>query len=176
MSDPILDSFLERQQREGTSLAESSDVLELHPIGPPPARRYLARFHARCLVRRGGRVTAVERFDVGIRFPDSYLRRIAVPEVLTWLAPIDVWHPNVLFPMICPGRLLPSTGLVEIIHQCFEIGVGQKLTRNERDCLNPDACAFARAHPDRFPADSRPLGRATFARSFAVEADAWSAP
>ena len=60
-------------------------------------------------------------FDVGIRFPNDYLRRANPFEVLTWPNPPHAWHPNIRFPAICVGRLLPGTCLTDILLQVHEI-------------------------------------------------------
>src|SRR5436190_3010880 len=82
MRDGILESFLEHQQDEATALAAASDLLELEPLGPRPARRYLVRFRCRGLVHRDGGVREAECFDLGVSFPDDFLRRVEVPQVL----------------------------------------------------------------------------------------------
>jgi len=158
--DPVFDSFLARQYQEGMALAAGSDLLELFPLDGMPPSRYIARFNCRGLVRSpNGNVTESERFEVGIWFPSDYLRRAEPWEVLTWLGPRHVFHPNISnrMPLICVGRLAPGTWLVDLLFQCFEIITYQKVTMREDDALNPAACAWAREHQSRFPVDSRPL-------------------
>ena len=124
--------------------------------------RYLVRFHCKGLVRDGGgAVLEADRFDVGVWFPSDYLRRAAPPQVLTWLGPRNVFHPNISdqAPFICVGHLSPGTPLVDLIYQCFEIITYNKVTMREDDALNKDACAWARHNLHRFPVDSRPLKR-----------------
>ena len=50
-------------------------------------------------------------------------------------------------------------GLVEILYQIFEIITYGKVTMNEADALNKDACRWARRHTQLFPIDKRPLKR-----------------
>ncbi|HVR30786.1 MAG TPA: hypothetical protein VMS86_14785 [Thermoanaerobaculia bacterium] len=122
--DPIFASFLRRQQEEGEALARTSDLLELLPVDGPPARRYRVRFHCTGLVRPpGGEPREVSGFEVGIWFPADYLRRADPFQVLTWLAPRHVFHPNIAAqaPFLCVGRLLPGTPLVDLLYRCFEI-------------------------------------------------------
>jgi hypothetical protein len=162
MSDQIFESFLTQQQEEGLALAESSDLLDLFPQDGPPARRYLARFRCRGLVRHDdGTIGEAERFEVGIQFPSDYLLRSHTAEVLVWLGPRRVFHPNISSeaPFICVGRLTPGTSLVDILYQCFEIITYHKVTMQESDALNRDACAWARNNQHRFPVDRRPLKR-----------------
>ncbi|HVS03951.1 MAG TPA: hypothetical protein VMT16_14390 [Thermoanaerobaculia bacterium] len=161
--DPVFAGFLRRQRREGEALARSSDLLELVPIGDAQAPdRYLARFRCRGLVRpAGGEVAVAEGFEVGIWFPLDYLRRADPFQVLTWLGPRDVFHPNVSaqLPLLCIGRLVPGTPLVDLLYQCFEIVTWRKVTMREDDALNAAACAWARQHRQRWPVDGRPLKR-----------------
>jgi hypothetical protein len=164
--DPVLRAFLVRQEAEGAALAAASDLLELVPIGAEPASLYLATFRCKGLVRAAdGAVRESDRFEVGIAFPPDYLRRIDPIEVVTWLGPRNVFHPNISDrgPFICVGRLAPGMPLVDLLYQVFEIITYQKVTMREDDALNADACAWARRHRDRLPVDRRPLKRRALA-------------
>lgn len=162
--DPVRDAFLLRQYEEGSALAQTSDILRLEPLGAPPPERYVAEFNCKGLVRApNGDVTEADRFLVGIWFPSDYLRRAEPWQVLTWLGPRRVFHPNIsdVAPFICVGRLVPGTTLVDLLYQCFEIITYKKVTMREDDALNRMACAWARDHQQRFPVDPRPLKRRT---------------
>ena len=161
MADRILDAFLRRQEEEALALARESDLLTLAPIGQP-ATRYVAEFACTGLVeRQPGDIVEADRFAVGIWFPSNYLRAVDPFQVLTWLGPRNVWHPNIsaTAPFICVGRLAPGTALVDILYQVFEIVTWNKVTMREDDALNRAACQWARQHRDRFPVDHRPLKR-----------------
>ena len=158
--DKILAAFLTTQHQEGLALAAASDLLELFvaPSSHPP-QRY--RVHFRCtglLYAPDGHITLGNEFHVGLWFPDDYLRR-PEPQVVTWLGPREVWHPNILPPFICLGHVAPGTRLVDLLYQIFEIITYTKVTMREDDALNKEACAWARHHQDRFPVDKRPLKR-----------------
>lgn len=162
MSDRVYIAFLERQLDEGLSLAGSSDLLDLRPVGPSPAQRYLASFDCSGLVTDpNGEVREADHFEVGIWFPPDYLRRAEPFQVLTWFGPRNVFHPNIsaVAPFICIGRLTPGTTLVDLLYQVHEVITYQKVTMREDDALNNEACAWARANQHRFPIDSRPLKR-----------------
>lgn len=160
MKDNEFLGFLKRQQEEGPALAQSSDILNLEPVGGPQPQHFMAEFHCRGLVRTpDGLIREAGRFGVGIFFPDDYLRRADVPTVLTWLGPLGIYHPNIRPPFICVGRLEPGTELVDIIYQIFEIIVYRKFNPREDDALNRSACAWARNNQHRFPIDARPLKR-----------------
>ena len=158
--DRVFEAFLTRQHEDGLALAGSSDLFDLAPLEPRPSSGYIARFHCRGLVDTGqGRYEEADRFDVGIRFPEDYLRRSAPMQVLTFLGPRNTWHPNISPPFICVGRLGPGTPLVDLLYQCFEIITYNKVTPREDDALNLAACAWARNHQALFPVDRRPLKR-----------------
>ena len=160
MHDVILKSFLASQLEAGLALAESSDLLELVPLDAPPVSRYLVDLRCKGLVRdRSGAVTEADHFQLGIRFSDDYLRHVRPPEVVTLFGPQNTFHPNVLAPFMCLGRLAPGTSLVDLIYQVYEILTYSKVTMREDDALNRDACVWARGHLDRFPIDRRPLKR-----------------
>ena len=159
MADRVFQAFLEREQAAGLALAEASDILSLLPIGAPPANRYLAELRCTGLIYERGAIKTCDRFVIGIAFPEDYCRRPDAGALVNLLTPQDVWHPNVRFPVICPGMMPAGTGLVDLIFQCYEI-----LTYGEmglQDPLNEAACRWARRNMDRFPLDRRPLKRPT---------------
>jgi len=162
MLDRILEGFLERQFAEGMQLASESDLLDLVAARGDPPRKYIAEFACRGLVRSAtGEITEANRFAVGIYFPPDYLRRVELVQVLTWLGPRSVFHPNIsdVAPVICVGRLTPGTPLVDLLYQIFEIITFAKVTMREDDSLNHRACVWARQNLHRLPIDRRPLKR-----------------
>lgn len=161
--DLVRESFLIQQREEGLELARSSDLLDLQPIGGPATDKYIATFSCRGLVRSGdGKIRTANLFAVGIYFPPDYQRHANVFEVLTWLGPRSIWHPNVhpRTPHICIGWLNPGTSLKDILYQCFDVITYNKYRTVEIDALNHEACAWARRNRSRFPIDRRPLKRA----------------
>ncbi len=162
MADRIYEAFLEAQFQEGMALAAASDVLGLFPLDGPPPQHYIAVFRCKGLVRTPpGEPAETDHFEVGIYFPPDYLRRAEPFEVLTWLGPRQVFHPNISdrAPVICIGRLVPGTSLADVLYQVFEMITYQKVTPREDDALNREACAWVRQNPQRFPVDPRPLKR-----------------
>jgi hypothetical protein len=156
--DAIVKLFLETQSREAMQLAAHSDLLELSALDP---QRYLARFLCRGLVRDpDGEVREHDEFTVGIWLPESYLRVVNPAEILTWLEPQEVWHPNIRPPFVCLGKIAPGTPLVDLLHRCYELITFDNVTMREDDALNRPACAWARRNRERFPVDSRPIKRA----------------
>jgi len=158
--DPILRAFLERQAADGRALAQASDILSLDCL--PTGQHFIAHYSCRGLVKdRDGGVREGDSFHVGIFFGADYLRSVNPFEALTLFGPLNTFHPNVAFgaPFICAGRISPGMPLTDLLYQIYEILSWQKVTPREDDALNQEACAWARAHQDRFPIDRRPLKR-----------------
>lgn len=158
--DPIFASFLEYQWEEGQALAAESSTLELYPVAGGGWQSLVARFTCRGLIRLpDGSKAEAERFDVGIRFPDDYLRRANAFQVLTWHGPREVFHPNIdpRKKVLCIGPLAAATPLVSLLYRCHDLITYRKLTVREDDALNAEACQWARGRLSLFPVDERPL-------------------
>lgn len=150
------------------ALANESDLVRLYPWSGSPPERYTARFFCRGLVRTiDGRVVEHDQFEVDIWFPPGYLQgpgefpRELTFEVLSWIAPVNVFHPNIsdVAPFICAGHIEPGTPLVQLLQQCFDIITYNKVTMLESDALNRAACVWARENKERLPIDTRALKR-----------------
>jgi hypothetical protein len=153
--DNILNLFLETQQREAMQLAAESDLLELSVLD---LQHYIATFRCRGLVRNAaGEVSEHDRFTLGIWLPDTYQRIVNPAEILTWFEPAEVWHPNVMPPFVCLGKIEPNTPLVDLLHRCFEVITFENVGMG--DALNQPAGAWARRNRERFPIDARPIKR-----------------
>ena len=161
MSDQIFEAFLKRQFEEGMALAGCSDVLDLTPLDGSPPFRYIAHFEGgRGLVRDSRRqIVEYDKFMVGIWFPEDYLRRVNIPEVLTYLGPHrEPWHPNMRPPYIC-AHIEPATPLVDILYTCWEIWTWNLFATGDEG-LNHAASQWSRRQDrSRFPIDRRPLKR-----------------
>src|SRR5437667_12850099 len=107
MTDKSLEKFLEQQHSEGRALAEQSEILSLLPAPGPCPQRYFAEFRCHGLVQdREGRISSCGLFIACITFPNDYLRRAETQEILTWVGPVNAFHPNILGPAgaVCIGR------------------------------------------------------------------------
>ena len=164
MNDKIYAAFLMRQAEEGKALAQASDLIEIHPVAP---QAFAVDLHCKGLICKAGEgVTTADSFRVGIWFPSDYLRRANPFEVVTWLQPSNVLHPNILAALSCIGRLVPATPLVDIIFRIFRIVAYQTVAMH--DSLNLQASAWARENQHRFPIDNRPLKRRALYLEFEV--------
>jgi hypothetical protein len=159
INDPILTAFLDQQEIEAMDLDRNSDVVSIAPIGPKPRQRYIVEYNCKGLVRTKHGISEAHRFAVGIYFPPDYWHRVEPAQVITLLAPANVFHSNVKFPFICPGRLVPGTSLLEVITQVYSILTFGNVTIREDDALQPEASAWSRRNMHRFPLENRPLRR-----------------
>lgn len=165
-SDPILAGFLDHEYQKGINLARESGLLNLTPLGPPPYQAYVARFKCKGLVKmQNGNIIEANEFRVSILFPHDYLRKVNPLAIVTWLAPTNIFHPNIRPPYICMGHIIPGMGLTEIIFQIADMISYRKFTTSHG--LNEEACRFVRNNIDRFPIDGRPLKR----RSLNIQVD-----
>lgn len=157
--DPILKSFLQRQQEEAMALANESDILNLQILDGPPAQHYIARFQAKGLVTtEEGQVEEADGCIIGIWIPDDYLRHVEPAQILTYMGPLHPWHPNIQPPFICL-HLVPGMPLVDLLHACLEIWTWTLYSTGDEG-LNHAASQWARHQdPSRFPLDRRPLKR-----------------
>ncbi len=153
--------FLRAQHAAALLMNEESHLVHIEPIpDEDPPSRYLVTFSCTGLVGTSAEnVRQAAQFAVGIWFPEDYLRTAEPGRVLTWLAPVEIYHPNVAAPYICAGPIHPATRLVELVHRVHDIITYANYGTDERDCLNREACRYARANTHLFPLDTRPLKR-----------------
>ncbi len=169
--DRIFAKFLEKQWAAGMELAGSSDLLRLKGLRTTdgPAQHFIARFYCKGLVKNAnGEVVTRDRWDIGIFFPDDYLRRANTFEVLSWLNPRNVFHPNIQVPAICLGERFfrPGLPLVEILFQVHGLITYRRWASHVS--LNVEAGMWAVNNQGRFPVDDRPLKR----RKLEIEVEA----
>lgn len=152
--DRTLPTFLDGQRSQAFALARQSDLLDVYPFD---AQHYLVRLRCRGLVKRDdGTIVEAECFDLGIHFPEHYLRE-ADASTLMLLSPLNAFHPNIRGPALCIGRINAGTPLVDLIYRAFDVLTGRNVTFDEKDALNHEACCWARANLHRYPIDDRPL-------------------
>jgi ubiquitin-protein ligase len=156
MMDTILHRFLIESWANAKRLADDSDIVELVPFDSPP-RAVVAEFRACCYIKGPQGVVPHNGFCVGFRFPENYLS-LALPwEVMHFISPLNVVHPNIRPGSICLGTgLQAGTELRELLFRTYELVTFQRRSQ-PADPLNPDAAAWVRRNWPVPPADSRPL-------------------
>ncbi len=158
MTNAIVRSWRASQVEDAANLAEGSDLVRLQPLAGDPPFRYAVEFGCTGLVREGSQIVEANRFGLVVSFPPEHLRRAHESwELLGWLGPLNVWHPNIRQRLICIGAIAPGTGLVDILYRVFELITYQKFCAVESNALNADACVWTRANRHRLPVDARPL-------------------
>jgi hypothetical protein len=159
MADKIYNTFLRRQLEDGMRLAAESDLLELIPLDGDPPNRYAAIFKCKGLVRNDrGAIQEANRFGVLVWFGPEHLRRVDPVQVLRWVEPSNIFHPNIRPPFVCAGALPPGVRLTDILNQVHQI-ITYNTVNMADNGLNREACVWARRNVDRFPLDARPLKR-----------------
>ena len=157
--DLVFQNFLEANWQHAKELADASDIVELLPLGSLPPRVVLARFHASCYIKTSSGVRIAKGFTVGYRWPEDYLSaHVVLPlQVIQFLQPLNVFHPNIRPPGICLGAALrPATELRELLFRTFEL-VSYQRKSNPAEPLNPVASQWVRSNWPVKAADTRPL-------------------
>ena len=57
-------------------------------------------------------------------------------QLLTWIFPHNVRHPNIRPPHICVGHIVPEMEITDLLYQVFDIITYNKWAPG--DCLNPE--------------------------------------
>ncbi|RMD81717.1 MAG: hypothetical protein D6815_11085 [Candidatus Dadabacteria bacterium] len=165
-ADKVFSRFLARQAEQAQALTDGSDIVVVHSISP---QRFLLLLDCTGLVRTSdGAVEEHRGFAIGVYLHDGYLSKPIPGIVLSCLFPSKTFHPNVLGPAMCVGRIAPATPLVDLVHRVYELVTYQSYTTLEYDALQPAACAWARHHRSRLPIDARPLRRGSSAQGVGV--------
>jgi hypothetical protein len=147
--------FVEEQRPAIERLADESDILSVTMIDP---RTFIFEYDCNGLIAlRDGTVRRHTGFKVCCHLNEGYLRRVDPLLLLNLRDPPQCYHPSVSWPLICVGKVIPGTPLVDLCARAYELISYQSFPVAEGDALRPDACAYVRANLDRFPVDARPL-------------------
>ncbi|MGD9714332.1 MAG: hypothetical protein AB7V46_20060 [Thermomicrobiales bacterium] len=105
-----------------------------------------------------GEIQPVESHVVAVRFLPDYLRRANRFEMLSLLEPHSPppFHPNIHPSGAICVEIYPCEPISEIAQSIHDLIRWRLRQYDERDALNPDACAYGREHIDK-PIDDRPL-------------------
>lgn len=159
--DPVLVDFLVNSRDELRQRTAKPGLLEARDLGRDVPWLWRLDFRTRGLVKgEGGAIVPVEHHIVAVRFLPDYLRNVNRFATLCLIEPRTAFHPNLRDGHVCL-EVYPGEPLVEICEALHAL-LGWRLRQlAETDALNPEACAWGRAHLDELPVDNRPLfGRA----------------
>jgi hypothetical protein len=155
--DPVAADFLGNVRDELHARLRPGSLLVADDLGARVPWLWKLTFATRGLGRSAdGQLRVVERHVAAVRFLPDYLRRANRFEMLALVEPEGAFHPNLRDGHVClevyPGE--PIVEICESLHALFSWRLRQL---NEADALNPEACAWGRAHLGELPLDSRPL-------------------
>jgi hypothetical protein len=154
--DPVLTDFL-CNSRDELRLRPATPLLEARDLGGAAPWLWRLDFASRGLRKdEAGALMPCDHHIVAVRFLPDYLRSVNRFQMLALIEPRTPFHPNLKDGHIClevyPGE--PLTEICEALHALF----GWRLRQlAENDALNPEACAWGRAHLEELPLDDRPL-------------------
>jgi hypothetical protein len=162
--DPVMRDFLHNIADELRQRQRPGALLDAANLGETTPWLWRLSFATRGLVRdEAGLTHPCDRHTAAVRFLPDYLRRADRFEMLSLMEPAQAFHPNLRGTLIClevyPGQ--PLVEICESLHSLFSWRLRQL---SETDALNPEACAWGRAHLDELPLDRRPL----FGRTLAI--------
>lgn len=174
--DPVMNDWLFQNWRELHERTLRGGLLEFASLGRKSPWLYRLTFGTRGLVRRGpdAEPEPIERHDIALRFLPDYLRHAKRFQMLGLIGPPNAFHPNIAFHTASAGhraiclQIYPGEGLVEICESIHELIRWRLRNLDERDALNPEACAWGRENI-KGPIDDRPL----FGRRLEIE---WELP
>jgi hypothetical protein len=157
--DAVTRDFLHACHADLKLATGSGGLLEVAALGRCNPWLYRLVFRTRGLVRVGnGEIRTVSKHVVALRFLPDYLRSANRFAMLRLAEPAMPFHPNIapggvgaICVEIYPGE--PAIEICQSLHDLFRWRLRQY---DERDALNPVACAWGRDHVDR-PIDDRPL-------------------
>lgn len=158
--DAVTRDFLMVQYEELKGRCLRGGLLEFSSLGRHVPWLYRLTFHTLGLVRDGidSDVQRVNRHDIALRFLPDYLRHADRFEMLQLVEPHwpPAFHPNISPRGAVCVEVYPGQSLTEICQSLHELLRWRLRQYDERDALNPLACAWGRENISE-PIDDRPL-------------------
>lgn len=156
--DAVMGDFLREGHRDLKQSCARGGLLNFASLGLGYPWVYRLTFRTRGLVRRGNdEITTVDFHVVALRFLPEYLRHADRYSMLRLIEPgAEIFHPNVSPVGAICLEIYPGESPIEICHSLHDLFRWRLRQYDERDALNPAACAWGRQHVDR-PIDERPL-------------------
>jgi hypothetical protein len=170
--DPVLTDFLLNTRDEFQQRSAVGGLLEARDLAQSVPWLWRLDLHSRGLAKDGsGAIVPCEHFVIAIRFLPDYLRSVNRFQMLALVHPRTPFHPNLRDGHICL-EVYPGEPLLEICEALHALLSWRLRQLAENDALNPEACAWGRAHLDELPLDSRPL----FGRALAITLEPMETP
>jgi hypothetical protein len=154
--DPVMREFLDNVAAELRDRLRPGSLVAARPLDEVPWLWRLDFATRGLALDETGQPRLCEHHVVGVRFLPDYLRRADRFELLTLVEPVRAFHPNLRDGLVCL-QVYPGEPLVEICQALHSLLSWRLRQLSENDALNPDACAWGRAHLDELPLDDRPL-------------------
>lgn len=153
MQDFLLEGYLSLKRN-----CQRGGLLQFVSLGLVLPWLYRLTFRTRGFVRDSdGEVTATDRHVVALRFPPDYLRNAERFAMLRLIEPVSgAFHPNIAISGAICVEVYPGESLVEICQSLHDLFRWRLRQYDERDALNPAACAWGRENIHQ-PIDDRPL-------------------
>jgi hypothetical protein len=157
--DSVAGEFLVHQHRDLEQRVARGGLLDFAVMGQRAPWLYRLHFATKGLVlAASGEIESVESHVVAVRFLPDYLRRANRFEMLALIEPHSqpAFHPNIHPTGAICVEVYPGEPIAEIAQSLHDLIRWRLRQYDERDALNPDACAYGRDHIDQ-PIDDRPL-------------------
>ena len=157
-SNPVLDGFLMESYLELKRRRASGSLLSFASFGQRRPWLYRLTFQTHGLARNAdGDVMSIDRHVVALCFLPDYLRTVDRYAMLCLVEPVQgIFHPNVSAQGRICVEIYPGEPLVAICQSLHDLFRWQLRQLDERDALNPAACAWGRQNVVK-PIDDRPL-------------------
>jgi hypothetical protein len=156
--DSVEQVFLHESHTALKRTCARGGLLQFRSLGRHTPWIYRLTFSTKGFVREaGGEVCPCDRHVVALRFLPGFLRTVDRFACLKLIEPFGkAFHPNVSPDGAICVEIYPGEPLVEICHSLHDLFRWRLRQYDERDALNPAACAWGRENIDK-PIDDRPL-------------------
>ena len=161
--DPVMRDFLDNVAGELRDRLRPGCLVQATPLDEVPWLWRLDFATRGLALDDAGKIRPCEHHVVAVRFLPDYLRRADRFEVLRLIEPVRSFHPNLRDGFVCL-EVYPGEPLVEICEALHALLSWRLRQLAETDALEPDACAWGRAHLAELPLDDRSL----FGRSLSI--------
>ena len=156
--DAVVQDFLWESFQSLQGTRQRGGLLEFASLGRTVPWLYRFTLGTRGLVRTAdGEITTVHRHIVALRILPDYLRFAERFSMLRLVEPsTEIFHPNIATNGAICVEIYPGEPLLEICQSLHDLFRWRLRQYDERDALQPEACAWGRQHIDQ-PIDDRPL-------------------